>query len=154
MTSAPQDQNKITAESLLSATEEQQVVDAIGQAELATSGEIRVHLSDRIGVYDLDTVSKLFLALGMHKTELRNAVLIYVAVNKRTVTLVGDKAIHEKVDPDFWTTARDLILKHFKKSQYALGLVEGIHFVANELSKHFPYSEDDVNELPNQISRS
>ena len=43
---------------------------------------------------------------------------------------------------------------HFRKGDFKTGLVEGILKAGNELKTHFPYQEDDTNELSNEISKS
>ena len=60
-------------------TREQQeaIVRAIGEAEHATSGEIRVHLETSCKADVLDEAAWLFRKVGMHKTADRNGVLIY-----------------------------------------------------------------------------
>lgn len=42
-----------------------------------------------------------FEKLGMHKTELRNAVLFYVAMDDKKLAILGDKGINEAVPENF-----------------------------------------------------
>jgi uncharacterized membrane protein len=41
---------------------------------------------------------------------------------------------------------------HFKNGNFKQGLIDGI-LAGEELKKHFPWSEDDSNELSNEISK-
>ena len=41
---------------------------------------------------------------------------------------------------------------HFSEEKFADGLIEGIKMAGEQLKSHFPYQEDDVNELPDDIS--
>ena len=70
---------------------------AIAQAELTTSAELRVHLEDNCKEDPLDRAAYLFEKLEMHKTALRNGVLIYVAFQDRKLAILGDAGIHHHV---------------------------------------------------------
>ncbi len=63
------------------------VVKAIEEAELATSGEIRLHVDDYCKGDLMDRAATVFEKLNMHKTDLRNGVLFYVAVSDRKFAL-------------------------------------------------------------------
>ena len=56
------------------------MVAAIRQAEKDTSGEIRIHFENHCRKNVLDRAAQVFADLKMHKTALRNGVLIYVAL--------------------------------------------------------------------------
>ena len=62
---------------------QKQVVSAIEIAELNTSGEVRVHLDDNCKGAVLDRAAYVFEKLEMHKTEQRNGVLFYLAVQDK-----------------------------------------------------------------------
>lgn len=128
------------------------VVNAIEEAELNTSGEIRLHVDDKCKEDVLDRAAFLFEKLEMHKTELRNGVLFYLAVEDRKFAILGDAGINQKVPGNFWDEIKDDVIGHFKKSQYAEGLAAGIIKAGDQLKAHFPFQEDDVNELDNEIS--
>lgn len=134
--------------------EEDQIIDAIQEAELNTSGEIRVHLEDNLKGDVLQAAQKTFLKLGMHKTEARNGILIFIAPEQRKLAILGDKGINEKVPEDFWSEERDIMLAHFKSGNYADGVCAAIQQVGAKLKAFFPYQSDDENELPDDISYS
>jgi uncharacterized membrane protein len=140
-------------EDFLTQAEEQEIVEAIGVAEKNTSGEIRVHLEKTTSIDAFDRAMEVFHLLKMDTTELRNGVLIYVAVKDKTFVIYGDKGINEKVADDFWDTTRDVMVAHFKNGDFKQGLIDGIIKAGEELKKFFPYHEDDVNELSNEISK-
>src|SRR5699024_9151640 len=96
---------------------------------------------------------EVFYKLNMQQTKRRNGVLIYLAVNDRKFYILGDKGIHEKVPEDFWESTKDVMQSHFKKGQFKEGLIEGILLAGRQLKKHFPHTEDDTNELSDEISR-
>jgi uncharacterized membrane protein len=45
-----------------------------------------------------------------------------------------------------------LLITHFKKNEYALGLSLAIEQVGEKLIAHFPFQKDDKNELSDTIS--
>ena len=134
--------------------EEGKIVSAIREAELKTSGEIRVHLAQRCRKTPHEEAVKIFEKLGMTKTAERNGILFYLAIQDRKFSVIGDKGIHEKVGPDFWHHVRDGMQAEFQKGELVQGLVEGIRICGEQLVLHFPRREDDVNELPDEISKS
>ena len=125
---------------------------AIEAAELNTSGEIRVHLDNKCAVNPKEKAVQVFEKLKMHETELRNGVLIYLAVQDKKLAILGDQGIDAAVTDDFWDEIKNKLIENFKNGLYADGLVEGIHASGEQLKAHFPYQEDDVNELSNEIS--
>jgi uncharacterized membrane protein len=141
-------------EDFLSAKEEEEVVEAIRMAEKATSGEIRVHIEKSHGELDIfDRAMEVFHLLKMDNTKQENGVLIYVAIENRNFVIYGDKGINEVVPNDFWESTKDAIVAHFKAGNYKQGLIDGILKAGEQLNKHFPWSQDDTNELSNTISK-
>jgi len=145
--------NKKT-EAFLTKSEEEEIVEAIRKAEKTTSGEIRVHLEPSTGDLDIfDRAMEVFHALKMDNTKQENGVLIYVAVEDRNFVIYGDKGINDVVANDFWESTKDLIVSHFKKGHFKDGLVEGVLKAGEQLQKHFPWDENDTNELSDKISK-
>lgn len=129
-----------------------QIANAIRTAELNTSGEIRVHIEKHCKGDVLDQAAYIFEKLEMHKTELRNGVLFYLAVEDRKFAILGDAGINQKVPADFWEKTKELVLAKFKDGAFADGLASGIIMAGEKLKEHFPYQKGDVNELSNDIS--
>ena len=145
--------NKKT-EAFLTKSEEEEIVEAIRKAEKTTSGEIRVHLEPSTGDLDIfDRAMEVFHALKMDNTKQENGVLIYVAVEDRNFVIYGDKGINDVVANDFWESTKNLIVSHFKKGHFKDGLVEGVLKAGEQLQKHFPWDENDTNELSDKISK-
>lgn len=141
------------AKHLFSKEQQQQIVNAIQQAEKNTSGEIRVHLEKKCKEDVLEHAIFIFEKLEMHKTKLRNGVLFYLAVEDRKLAIVGDTGINEKVPAGFWNEVRDYMVDCFKKEKFTEGLSEGIIMAGKQLKKHFPFnSQTDKNELSDELS--
>lgn len=135
-------------------TEEQNVLikTAIEKAELKTSGEIRLHLESECKGDAVKRGIELFHRLRMHKTKLRNGVLIYLALNHKKLAVVGDEGIHHKVSEEFWHKVKDHMIARFKNGQFTEGICEGIDMAGEVMKQHFPRQKDTINELSDDIS--
>jgi uncharacterized membrane protein len=142
----------MNARNFFSKEEQATIVEAIKAAENKTSGEIRVHLENNCKGEVLDRCAQLFAQLKMHKTELRNGVLIYLAVEDKQFCIIGDAGINEKVADDFWEDITANAIQLFKDGKFAEGMVSAIHQSGEELKADFPVAQDDINELPDEIS--
>jgi len=125
---------------------------AIGEAEHATSGEIRVHIETSCKGDVLDEAAWLFRKVGMQKTADRNGVLIYLAVKERKFAIIGDIGINSVVPLGFWDEIRDHMKQRFSENRFTEGLTEGIIMAGQQLKEHFPHTRDDVNEIADTIS--
>ncbi|SHJ93836.1 TPM domain-containing protein [Pseudozobellia thermophila] len=140
-------------EDFLTAEEEQEIVQAILEAEKNTSGEIRVHIEAHTRLDIMERAKQVFHLLKMDNTKDDNGVLIYVAVNDRKFAIYGDRGIDKVVPADFWNTTKDAIQAQFKQGNFKQGIIDGILKAGQELRTHFPWQEDDENELSNEISK-
>jgi uncharacterized membrane protein len=140
------------ASDFFNADDRRRIELAIREAELNTSGEIRVHVETSYSGELLDRAATVFSRLGMHKTTLRNGVLFYIAVNKRQFAVIGDSGINLVVPGNFWDEIKSVMEICFRNSQFAEGLSKGIVMAGEQMKKHFPHRLDDQDELPNDIS--
>jgi len=141
-----------TAKSFFTEEQQEEIKQAILNAELDTSGEIRVHIENVCEGDVLDRAAYIFKKLNIQKTELRNGVLFYLAVKNRKFAILGDSGINKVVPEDFWDTLKAKMLNHFREDDFTAGLVEGISCVGKYLKKFFPFHSSDVNELKDDIS--
>lgn len=128
------------------------IKSAIQEAELNTSGEIRVHIENRCKEDVMDRAAWWFGKLEMHKTELRNGVLFYLAIKDRKFAILGDGGINAVTPENFWDEIKEKMLARFSESEFAEGLREGILMAGEQLKANFPHQKDDVNELSDDIS--
>ena len=140
-------------EDFLTKEEEQEIVEAIRIAEKNTSGEIRVHIEKTTSMDAYDRAMEVFHELKMDETELKNGVLIYLAVVDKHFVICGDKELNDLVSNDFWDCTRDIMVNDFKLGNYKQGLIDGILNAGEQLKKHFPFQDGDTNELSNEISK-
>lgn len=142
----------MSVENFFSEEEKKQITNAIAEAELNTSGEIRLHVEGRCKIDVLDRAAYMFGKLNMHQTALRNGVLFYLAVYDRKFAILGDAGINKLVPVNFWDEIKETMLTYFKEGQFAEGLSKGILMAGEQLKTNFPYQGDDVNELSDEIS--
>lgn len=132
--------------------EKKRIVDAIISAEKNTSGEIRVHIDSKSEVDVYEKAGILFCDLEMDKTELKNGVLFYMAIDEHKYAIVGDKGINDVTSETFWDEIKDEMKIWLQQGKIAEALERGILMAGEALKKYFPYDERDVNELDDEIS--
>jgi uncharacterized membrane protein len=128
------------------------IINSISQAEKSTSGEVRVHLENNCKGDPIIRAIEVFTLLKMDQTKLENGVLFYFAIKSKKFAIIGGQGIDKVVPTDFWDSIRNEIIVNFKSGNYTEALINGILTTGEKLKKHFPYSQDDINELSNDIS--
>lgn len=128
------------------------IEQAIKEAELNTSGEIRVHLESKCSGDPLQRAVYIFNYLKMYRTQARNGVLVYVAVGSRKFAIIGDAGINAVVPDNFWDGIKEQMQVNFAAGNYVDGLVQAIRESGVSLKRYFPYQSDDKNEQPDEIS--
>ena len=137
---------------LFTTEEQQRIRTAIEDAERHTSGQIRVCIEKKCSEDVLGRAAKYFRQLNMHKTKLRNGVLIYVATVDRKFAIIGDRGINKLVPANFWDDTKEDMLNHFKYGDLVEGIVTGLKIAGEHLQKYFPHKPDGANELPDDIA--
>lgn len=142
----------MSLEKYFTQTQKEAMVAAIRQAEKDTSGEIRVHIEKHCKKSSLDRAVEVFAELKMHKTALRNGVLIYLALEDKKLSIIGDVGINTKVPGDFWDGIKNHMVENFRIGKICEGICEAIQEAGKQLKQYFPCQENDTNELPDDIS--
>lgn len=124
---------------------------AIAEVETQSTAEVRVSVSRFFWGDVRHHAERAFRRLGMTSTEHRNGVLIFLVPSRRTLVVLGDEAIHEKVGQAFWDDVVKKASARFHAGDYTEGLLEAIAAVARPLAEHFPSEGPSVDELPNQV---
>jgi uncharacterized membrane protein len=137
---------------LLDFEQEKSIIKAIQEAENKSSGEIRVHITNKEGTGNLAHATEIFAELNMHKTKYRNGILLHISPFEKTFSIVGDEGIHQKVKQEFWDQVRDEVVAYFKNGNYYEGILNAIHQTGEKLQHYFPLDVDDKNELSDEIS--
>lgn len=137
----------------LSAVEQDRVVSAIRAVEACSSGEIRVHVTEK-EVADAEKAAEAqFVALGMTATRARNGILIFIAPRSQKFAIVGDTGIHARCGADFWRAVAQAMQEDFRAGRFTDGIVKGVAKAGDVLATHFPRAEGcDVNELSDTVT--
>ena len=137
---------------LLAKIDRDRVLGAIREAELRTSGEIRVSVSRFFWGNVRRVAERAFVRLGMTGTRERNGVLFFIVPSRRAFVVLGDEGIHARVGQDFWEALAAALEERFRKGDFTGGLVRAIAAAGDKLAALFPYDPaTDRNELPDDI---
>ena len=137
----------------LHALDDQQIAEAIAQAEKTTSAEIRVFVSESAANDPVLEAEKQFVRMGMTKTAQRNGVLIFFAPKSQKYAVVGDKGVHEKCGQKFWEHITEEMTPLLKAGSFTEAIVLAVKEIGASLAKEFPPLAGDKNELPNRVER-
>lgn len=135
-------------------TEEQQqlIKNAVERAEKKTSGEIRICIDSKISGDAFDRAVFWFEKLNMQQTAQRNGVLIFISIEDRKFSVIGDYGIHEKVSQQFWEKLVEEMTAFFKKNDLTGGLIHAVEHCGNALATYFPANKEDKNELGDEMT--
>jgi uncharacterized membrane protein len=138
--------------SYFNAVEQELIKQHIQAAEKATSGEIRLFVEPKCSfVNPLDRASEIFKRLKMENTLDKNGVLLYLAFSDRQFAIYGDTNIYNTLGKDGFLKEAKLLQQHLIKNDVVQGVCKTITSMGNTLQAHFPYSNNDKNELPDDI---
>lgn len=136
----------------LSPEEEVMVEEAIAAAEKLTSCEIRVHIQSHCHSEVMDQAVEIFAELNMHKTLLRNGILIFIAIEDHQLAIIGDAGINAVVPENFWEDEKELMISFFRSESYGEGLQAAILQIGEQVAPYFPALPEQDNDLSNEIS--
>lgn len=135
--------------------EAKEIIRSIAEAEKKTSAEIRVHYTTKKGKIELlKEAKKTFLDLKMENTQHRNGVLIFLRLQSKEISIVGDIGIHQRVGDTFWHTVKDEMIAEIRNGNLTQGIIKGIELAGKQLALHFPPDKNNPNELSDEITHS
>lgn len=128
----------------LNAVDHDKVIAAIAKAEKHTTGEIFVFVSRHKVANSLAAAGHCFKKLKMHRTHLRNGVLIFVCPRSHSFAVLGDIGVHAKCGEDFWSEVVEAMRPRLQRGEFTDALVDGIQRVGFLLASHFPAARGDT----------
>ena len=112
--------------------------EAIREAEMKTTGCIRLAISPRHVDDAVQAAQSEFLKLGLQHSPGRNGVLIFVAPRSRRFAVIGDQAVHACCGDEFWREMTRVMGQDFQRGDFAGGLTRGVKRAGELLATHFP----------------
>lgn len=105
------------------------------------------------GVTPHQRAIEVFGELRVWDTDHNSGVLIYVLLADKAVEVIADRGIHRKTCHDpVWRRIVDTIQAEFAAGRFESGALQGIAAVSAQLTRHFPASGSNANELPDQVN--
>jgi uncharacterized membrane protein len=129
------------------------VEQAIVKAEKQTSCEFKVHIEEHCNETLLDRAAFVFSDLQLHRTQARNAVLLYLTTDDRKIAFLADTGANAHLSSDFLSSSVQKLQTFFAKDQFADGIDAVLSDFASLLAGPYPYQENDINEIPDALSR-
>ncbi len=139
------------AKEIFSDEDLQDISAAINTFEGRTSGEIVISFNTTSHSQPYKFAKRIFEKAKLFKTKERNATLIVLFLSEHKFAVYGDVGIHEKVPANFWEETVEEMKNQFAQGNMREGLLAGIHKLGENLATYFPVSENDVNELDDDI---
>lgn len=92
-----------------------------------------------------------FFEHNLHSTDEHVGVLFFVSRFERKVKIISDIGIRQKINDDQWQTIIDTFKQEARQTTYIEALKLAIPRVGDILSKNFPSSGKNKNEINNHI---
>jgi putative membrane protein len=92
-----------------------------------------------------------FFEKGLYKTKKKTGVLFFLSLLERKVWVLADQGIYEKMDQETLNRFAQEVSKGIKEGRACEALTKAVQAIGDLLSKHFPITPDDTDELPNAI---
>ena len=94
---------------------------------------------------------RAFFERGLYRTKKSTGVLFFLSLLERKVWVLADKGIHEKMDEGTLDRFADEVSKGVREGRAYDALSQAIQEIGILLSKHFPITGEDVDELPDDV---
>ena len=92
-----------------------------------------------------------FLEQGLHHTEGRSGIMIFVSAAERYVEIMADQGINDRVPPGSWDgIVRDFVAK-VRADRTGDAFVSAVQQCGALLAEHFPAAPRNPDELPNHL---
>ncbi len=92
-----------------------------------------------------------FYQEGLHRTRHETGVLIFISILERSVWILADRGINEKVPDTAWKDVISLIRNGILEKRQADALCDAIQQVGKILETHFPACKENTDELADLI---
>lgn len=129
----------------------------IKQSEATHRGEIRFALEGDLHLMPLlhgatarSRAQRVFSDLRVWDTEENTGVLLYLQLVDRDFEIVADRGINARVTQDEWEAVCLRMETAFGEARYEEGVIAGIKEITALLTRHFPATGANPDELSNR----
>lgn len=117
------------------------LVGAIREATTLSTGEIRIHISNRWlenarGVWK--RAVRLFSVFRMDQTLQRNGVFIYLNLRSKRFAIVADEGLVAKTGGPYWANVAAYFRKDLHSTHFENALTLLVRTLGETLREHFP----------------
>lgn len=132
------------------------ISQVISEIEKNTSGEIRLCVQEERGILEKNKTPRElalqeFVLLEMHKTKDRTGVLIHIMIAERKFEIIADEGINAKIEERMWDEIKEKMRTEFRKENYLEGILFCVRAIGTTLQEEFPCSDEDKDELSNDV---
>ena len=90
---------------------------------------------------------RYFAESGVYCTKDHSGILVFVSYFEKSVYIVADKGISEKISQDLWNLIRDEMLDLLKQNDVKGAFTDAVSRCGDLLSEYFPAKSENPNEL-------
>ena len=139
----------------------EQLGQRVSASEQRHSGEIRIYIEAGLPLSYLwrnararERALMLFGKLRIWDTEHNNGVLVYLLLAERSIELVADRGLNQRVSAAEWQAMVEHLGSALRAGRYEQGLTQALDAVSAVLVQHFPLPAGALrrNELPDAPS--
>jgi len=94
---------------------------------------------------------RVFYEKGLYKTKKNTGVLFFLSLLERKIWILADKGIYEKMDQQALNRFADEVSRGIRENRACEALSQAIRGIGALLSRHFPITPDDTDELPDDV---
>lgn len=92
-----------------------------------------------------------FYAQGIHRTDARAGILVFVSVEEHYVEIIVDSAIAERVDNSVWQNSINEFTTRLRGGDIVGGFEATLEKCREVLWEHFPSTDKNSDALPNHL---
>jgi len=94
---------------------------------------------------------RVFFEKGLYKTKKNTGVLFFLSLLERKIWVLADKGIYEKMDQQTLDQFASEVSRGVREGRACEVLSNAIEGIGVLLSRHFPITSDDTDELPDDV---
>jgi len=94
---------------------------------------------------------RAFFERGLYRTKKNTGVLFFLSLLERKIWVLADKGIYEKMDQETLNRFANEVSKGIREGRTCEALSQTIRGIGVLLSRHFPITPDDTDELPDEV---